>query len=106
MLVAALKAQKSAELPAAQRELGLTLMKVERPTEAAPLLAESYASYAAAKDDLAKMVWLEWVESLLAADEPSVAKVAGDQTDEEAFAKALSMIDARLEALKKKGDAD
>jgi HEAT repeat protein len=103
MLVVALKAQKSAELPAAQRELGLTLMKVERPTEAAPLLAESYASYAAAKDDLAKMVWLEWVESLLAADEPSVAKVAGDQTDEEAFAKALSLIDARLEALRKKG---
>ena len=102
MLVGVLKSAGGAELPAVQRELGLALMKADRPTEAAPVLGESYTLYAAAKDELAQAVWMEWVEAMLAADESSVIKAMADQTGEEAFAKALQLLNARLEALRKK----
>lgn len=99
MLVAALKADKSSDLPAAQRELAAALSKAERPAEAVPLLAEAYAAHAAAKDPLAVEVWGEWIDAMLAANDPAVIKAMADPARSAEFAKAYQKLTDRLKAL-------
>ena len=98
MLVGALKAAKSEALPSTLRELGLALMKASRPAEAAPVFAEAQALLLAEKSPQAQEVWLEWIEALLAADDPVVVKALAEQS-EEAFAKAWALFDAHLKRL-------
>jgi len=98
MLVAALKAAKSPKLPAAQRKLAAALMAAARPVEAAPLLGEAHALYAAANNPDAKAVWLEWVDALLRANDPTAYKTIA-AADAEMFAAALGRLSDHLAAL-------
>jgi HEAT repeat protein len=96
LLVAALKAKGAVELPLQQRVLGEALVKAKRPAEAAPCLAEAYAQLAAANDPAAPALWLQWVDALLAGDDPAILKAMADQTDRAQFDKALARYMARL----------
>lgn len=98
MLVAALKAEKSAKLPAAQRKLAATLAAAGRAGDAAPLLGEVYAIYLEAKNPDAKAVWLEWVDALLEAADPGVFKALGD-AKAEAPAEGIKHLVAYLASL-------
>ena len=99
MLVKVLKASKSPDLPEAQRRLAQALMGASRPAEAAPLLGEAYALYAAAKNPQAGGVYLEWIDALLKANDAMVVKAMADTTQASAFAEVLGRLSKRLAAL-------
>ena len=99
MLADRLKARKSTRLGQAQRRLGAALMAVQRPAEAAVQFGEAYASYAAARDKATQTVWSEWVDAMLAADDPACLTAMAEQTDERAFAAALRKFTGRLSEL-------
>ncbi len=99
MLVKVLKAQKSPDLPEAQRRLAQALMGASRPAEAAPLLGEAYALYSAAKNPQADAVYLEWIDALLKANNPMVVKAMADPTQAKSFAEVLQRLNKRLAAL-------
>ncbi len=98
MLVSVQRTAKSAELPATLRQLGLELLTAGRPAEAAPMLAEALDSFRASKDAQAAAVWNEWVEALLAADDPAVTKAVADQKDEKVQAEGVKRVLDRIEA--------
>jgi hypothetical protein len=102
-LVGSLRSVKGEDLPEALRQLGQDLLKAGRPSEAAPALGEAHAAMAAAKSPKAMEVWQEWVEAMVAADDPSVAKALADQSDPQAYAEGLRKLLARLEVLTEKG---
>ncbi len=104
MLALSLKNQESLEAPSVQRELGQALVKADRFAEAAPVLGEAYTRLASVKDPNARAVWIEWVNSMLAADEPSVVKAMAEQADQAAFAGATKALRARMEILRGKGN--
>jgi len=104
MLTAALKDQGGGPLANAERQLGLALMSQGRPAEAGPLLAEAWRSYAASGAKEAPAVWLEWVDALLAAEDPAVATAMNEQEKDELFASALARFNARLGDLQARGD--
>lgn len=103
MLAASLKNQDSHETPSVQRELGQTLARAERYSEAAPVLGEAYARLAAVKDANARAAWSEWVNVMLAADEPGVIKAMAEQADQVAFAEAMKSLESHLGDLKTRG---
>ncbi|HQL74374.1 MAG: putative lyase [Planctomycetes bacterium ADurb.Bin126] len=99
LLVDALKVAKSDQLPAALRQLGQALAKASRPAEAAPVCAEAYALLLGQKDPQATAVWLEWVDALVAADDPAVVKAMLEQDDAKAYETVLDRFCAHLNAL-------
>jgi HEAT repeat protein len=98
-LVQALKADKSPELPQAQRKLAAMLMTASRPAEAAPLLGEALSLLLAAKSPEASKVYLEWIDALLKANDPMVIKAMADPHPPEAFGEVLARLSQRLAAL-------
>ena len=103
MLVTALQASGSRELPAAQRKLAAALSSASRPAEAGPLLGEAYRAYAAAKNPQADAVYLEWIDALLKANDPVVVKAMGDSARTESFPQVLERLNKRLRALVAEG---
>jgi HEAT repeat protein len=102
MLVAALKAEKSVKLPAAQRKLAATLTAAGRAADAAPLLGEVYSLHAASKNPDVKAVWLEWVDAMLQAGDLGVFKAIAD-AKAEAPAEGLKHFIAFLASLMSDG---
>jgi HEAT repeat protein len=96
LLVAGLKAKGAPELPLQQRVLGEALVKAKRPAEAAPCLADAYAQLARANDPVAPELWLQWIDALLAGDDPASVKAIAEQTDHAQFDKAVAHYMARL----------
>ena len=94
-----LKAQKSDKLPAVQRQLADALMRANRPAEAAGNLAAAYAQLAGAKDLQAPAVWVEWMDALLAAEDPGALKIMADNVDDDAFAAALDSLTKQLKEM-------
>jgi HEAT repeat protein len=96
-----LRARKGGRLAPAQRRLGAALMLANRPAEAAAQLGESYAAYASQRSAEAPVVWEEWLDALLAADDPSYAAAMAGQADvdKKAFAAALGKLMGRLSEL-------
>jgi len=105
MHVALLKADQSPKLPTAQRRLGLALLQAGKPSEAAVNLSEAHVLYVGAKSSETPKVWLEWVEALLVADDAASITVMSKQSSEETFAKALQLLNRRLDELKKEKEA-
>ena len=99
MLIKILKADKSPDLPQAQRKLAASLMGASRPAEAAPLLGEAYSQHAAAKSPQAREVYLEWIDALLAANDPVVVKALGDPDRADTFGEAVGRLTKRLTSL-------
>ena len=96
MLVANLRASKSPKLPAALRELATDLLTASRPAEAAPLLGEAYAACQAAKAPETRAVYLEWVDALLRANDPTVLKAMTDQARADEFPNVLAKVQKRI----------
>ena len=94
-LVRRLREAKSADLPVRQRELASVLMALRRPAEAAAQLAEVLKN--SPSSESAGEVWHEYVDGLLAANDPSVCRVLADQTDEEAFSQGVEKLLLQLE---------
>jgi HEAT repeat protein len=103
MLVASLRSAKSDDFTDALRQLGADLLKAGRPSEAAPALGEAWAAMAAARNAKAMDVWHEWVEALVSADDPGIAKALADQADREACARGLERLLERIDTLAEKG---
>ncbi|MDP6637194.1 MAG: HEAT repeat domain-containing protein [Phycisphaerae bacterium] len=99
MLVAALKAKDSDKLTQAHRTLGQALLAGARPAEAAGHFRKAYDAMLSAKDAKASVAWLEWVEALLAADDPSSIKAMAAQNESDVYQSALKALKARLTAL-------
>ena len=99
MLVQALKADQSAELPGARRKLAQALMAASRPAEAAPLFGLAFRRYLADKHVDAPAVYLEWVDALLKANDPTVVEAMAAAHPPEAFGEALLRLNKRLTAL-------
>ena len=85
--------------------LGQALLSADRPAEAAGELGAVHAAMVAAGNAEAKTVWLEWMKTLLAADDISAATRIAEAGDAD-FAAAYKAYAARLEALRTKKDWD
>jgi HEAT repeat protein/flagellar biosynthesis/type III secretory pathway protein FliH len=103
MLVANLRASKSNLWPAASRKLAVDLLAASRPAEAAPLLGQAYAACQAAKTPEAREVYLEWVDALLKANDPSIFKAMADTAREGEFPGVLEKIEKRVGELTVEG---
>ena len=99
MLVDVLRREKDAGLPGALAQLAAALRSAKRPAEAAVHLAEAHAALTAAKNPAAAGVWNAWIDAMLAADDPAVAKALTDQPLAEAFGEGIKRLEARLAAL-------
>ncbi|MDP6545528.1 MAG: HEAT repeat domain-containing protein [Phycisphaerae bacterium] len=97
MLVAALK--DSAKLPQALRTLGQALLAGARPAEAAGHFRKAYDAMLVAKDAKASEAWVEWIEALLAADDPAAVKAMVAQNESAVFSTARKALTDRLAAL-------
>jgi HEAT repeat protein len=97
------KAPATQALADARRALGEALLSERRGSEAAGYLAAAYRAYQGESPEAASETWLEWVEALLQANDPSVAKVVGAQEDDGLFARAMTQYRLRLNALSKEG---
>ena len=106
MLVAALKKSKDKKLPAAQRQLARSLMKIPLAAEAALNLAEAYTALQQAKSPQALQVWLEWIEAMLAGDDITVIKVISRNKDALTFAQGCDRLEARLKEMLDEGKYD
>ncbi len=96
MLVANLRASKSNQWPAAVRKLAVDLLAASRPAEAAPLLGQAYATCQAAKSPEARQVYIEWVDALLKANDPSIFKAMADPNQEREFPGVLEKLEKRI----------
>ena len=99
MLVSTVKAQDSAKLPQALRTLGQALLAGARPAEAAGHFRKAYDAMLLAKDAKASGAWVEWIEALLAADDPAAIKAMAAQNESAVFESARKALSARLDAL-------
>ncbi len=99
MLVQALKAAQSPDLPNAQRTLAAALLAASRPAEAAPLLGEAYSLLAAADHEDASGVYLEWVDALLLANDPMVLKAMADPARADTFDEVVARVRKHLDGL-------
>jgi len=99
MLVSTVKAQDSAKLPQALRTLGQALLAGARPAEAAGHFRKAYDAMLLAKDAKASGAWVEWIEALLAADDPAAIKAMAAQNESAVFESARKALSARLAAL-------
>ncbi len=98
-LVALHKASKSDKLAGTLRQLGRALSATGRSAEAAPHFQEAAKLLADAKSDQAGEAWLEWIEALLAADDPGACKAIAQQTDATLFAEAVQRLQQHLDAM-------
>jgi len=96
VLVGRLREARSAELATYQRELAGALMKSRRPAEAAAQLAEILKN-SPPTGATALEIWHEYVDCLLAADDPAVCRVLAEQTDEASFSQAVDRLLMYLE---------
>jgi len=103
MLVEKLKARNGPGLALARRRLGEALMQAKRPAEAAAPLADAYAAYAARNDSDALVVWDEWLDALIASDDPASLTAMANQTDEQAVAGAFRRLLGRVSELNSQG---
>ena len=94
------KAGSDERLGLVQRRLGAALMQAHRPAEAAVQLGQAYQAYAAQRNAEAPAVWEQWVDALLAADDPACIAAMAGQSDEEAFAAAFRKLLGRLSELR------
>jgi HEAT repeat protein len=101
ILVSRLKAVDSSELSPELRKLGQALLTGARPAEAAGHFRKAYDAMLLAKDVKASEAWLEWVEALLAADDPAAIKAMAPQNDGELFLAARKALSTRFAALVK-----
>ena len=99
MLVSVLKTEGSAKLPQALRRLGQALLTGARPAEAAGHFRKAYDAMLLAKDAKASGAWVEWIEALLAADDPAAIKAMAAQNESAVFESARKALSARLDAL-------
>jgi len=99
MLSERFRKDASPRLPAVQRKLAEALVKAGRAGEAAALLGQTHAVFAAAESPEAPAVWMEWFDALLAADDPNSVAILATQTDPEVFTKAVARLLARLDQL-------
>ena len=99
MLAAALEAAKSPKLTQAWRRLGADLVTAGRPAEAAACLEKAYQKLLGDGNSEATVVWQEWVQALLLADDATVVKAMAGQKDDRAFRQALAAFQKRLAAL-------
>ncbi|MBL7219702.1 MAG: HEAT repeat domain-containing protein [Phycisphaerae bacterium] len=99
MLVSTVKAQNGAKLPQALRTLGQALLTGARPAEAAGHFRKAYDAMLVAKDAKASGAWVEWIEALLAADDPAAIKAMAAQNESAVFESARKALSARLDAL-------
>ena len=99
MLAEAVSNDNGDELIWAKRQLGLALVEADRPAEAATHLSEAYALSIAATKPQAETIWTQWVEALLAADDPAVIKAMAQKGDEKVFAASLKQLQTRLNGL-------
>ncbi|MFA6133189.1 MAG: HEAT repeat domain-containing protein [Phycisphaerae bacterium] len=97
--VARLKAAGDRRLPAVQRQLAGLMRKAGRPAEAAGQLGDAYAAYPAG-DAQREPVWAEWVDALMAADDPGCLTAMADQENEEAYAAAVGRLFTHLSQLR------
>jgi HEAT repeat protein len=95
-----LEAHQDDRLGLAQRQLGAALMQANRPAEAAVQLGQAYPVYVAGRNADAPAVWQEWVDAMLAADDPACVTALAAQSDEEAFAAAFRKLLGRLSELR------
>lgn len=98
-----LKAAGTPEAPAVLREAGQLLLADGRASEAIPVMAEAWRLLA---DDpnqasAARTAWFDYIQAMLAADQPTVVRALAEQTHPDDRAKALSLLLARLETLQK-----
>jgi len=94
-LVRRMKESRSTDLPARQRELASALVTLRRPAAAAAQLAEVLKNSPPSEASLE--VWHEYVDCLLAANDPAVGRVLADQTDENAFSRGVEKLLRQLE---------
>jgi HEAT repeat protein len=106
MLTKALDGDGGLPLANARRQLGSVLLAAGRPAEAGPMLADAWRYFDANGANQARDAWLEWIDALLAADDPAVAAAMGDQEDDSLYADALERLGSRLEDLLTAGDHD
>ncbi|MBT3201319.1 MAG: hypothetical protein HN350_15570 [Phycisphaerales bacterium] len=99
MLVTTLKTDGSKELPSALQTLAKALLSGGRPAEAAVHFRAVYDTMLAAKAPKASDVWVEWVQALLAADDPAAIKAMAAQNEASVFLTANKALSARLDAL-------
>jgi len=99
MLAGALAGSKDQAEADALRQLGLALVKAGRLAEAESPLAKSWRIYESLASAQGLDVWREWVDALLATDDPAVVKALNDQVNDEAFEAALAKLMARLSEL-------
>ncbi len=97
--VAALRRAESPQLPRVLCRLGEDLLAANRPAEAAVHLRDAYSVYATAADPNAPHVWGQWIDALLAAENPAAVKAIADQADPNAFASAVDRLCARIDSL-------
>jgi HEAT repeat protein len=96
---AALKSRKSDQLAAVQRELAAELLKTSRVADAAASLGEAYAALQAAGAAEATAVWNEWIDAMLAGDDPAAARAIAAQKDQDQFASAYKRLGKRVDVL-------
>jgi HEAT repeat protein len=95
VLVDRLREAKSPDLLPRQRELASALMALRRPAEAAAVLAEAMTN--SPPPELASALWHEYVDCLLAANDPSVCRVLADQVNEDDFSLGVGKLLLQLE---------
>lgn len=96
VLVGRLKEAKAADALTRQRELASALAKAQRPAEAATQLAEILKGSSPTADETASL-WADYVDCLLAANDPGVCKVMVDQKNDKLFTAAGERMMAHLE---------
>lgn len=87
-LVDKLKAGKSPALAGRQRQLAAALIAADRPAEAAIQLADVYLAMSGHDPHAAEM-WIEWVDAMIAAADPALARVIAGQNDQKLFVLAV-----------------
>ncbi len=104
MLVSALDKTSSSKAVAARRELGDALLAASRPAQAAGVFKKAWEDLAKAKDPQAGDVWLMWIETLAACDDPTVAKLVFAQEDKTLCDKARDGLIKRVKTQLDAGD--
>ena len=75
------------------------MMRAGRAAEAAGYLAEAAELYKARGDARASAVWLEWIQAMLAGDDPNAIKVLAKQEDDKMFSRAYGLLHEKVQQL-------
>ncbi len=100
MLVTALRAKNSDELPTALRNLATDLVVQGRASEASPYLEEAFKICQGSDDDnLAGDIWTEWIAAMLSGNDTLVVKAIAQNPDERMRTQAVRALIERVEIL-------